>query len=178
MPFPPFSLQKKRNDGPWSLAALTDGLGGKQGENNTSDSSVFLHFWKVEILGPIPLQRFIMGMISLAAFPCNTDHKVPSERNPMLKTLHNNFHRPLSFKAEAWEFVTKRPSYKQQILSSERYFPPQALFAAKSDSWLCLYVPIRAGSAWHWPLLQWHKEESCRKGLGRLLFSFHGKLNM
>lgn len=148
---------------------------GKQGENNISDSFVFLYFWKVKMLEAILLQRFIMGMISLTVFSCNTDHKVVSERNRMLKTLHNNFHRPLSFKATAWEFVTKRPSYSSRYLS-ERYFPPRALFAAKSDFWLCLcsyagWLSLALG------LLQWH-EENYRKGLGRLLFSFHGKLNM
>lgn len=62
------------------------------------------------MLEAILLQRFIMGMIGLTVFSCNTDHKVPSERNQMLKMLHNNFHRPLSFKATVWEFVKKRPS--------------------------------------------------------------------
>lgn len=102
----------------------------------------------------IILQRFGINMIRLTVFFCNIHHKVLSEWNLMLKTWNNNFHRPLRFKATAWEFITKGPwnaacSYISIYFKVEVFYP-QALFAPKYDVSSCsdfVYIHMQTGLA-------------------------------
>lgn len=97
----------------------------------------------------IILQRFGINMISLTVFFCNTHHKVLSEWKWMLKTLHNNFHRPLRFKATVWEFITKRPSYISIYFKLE-VFPPSGFIWCKVWCSDFVYVHIHTGLALRW----------------------------